>query len=530
MRSVRTIRPMISLDQRATIILLHPTSLPGPHGSGDLGVEAHKFANFAADAGFGWWQMLPTGTIGPGNSPYSSTSAFAGNPLLIDLRALVTAGYLTESQIVPVRSFRDDRVNFPAVMRFRMKALMLAYEAFRDNGGVSDKPYRTFCEKNADWLDDFAMYEAARELHDGDAWVTWDADLRDRKPEMMTRFRDFAADLIESHKFVQYLFFSQWNALRQTTARRDLGLIGDIPIFNAYESCDVWANRELYMLDKHGKPTELTGCPPDGFSADGQFWGHPQYNWEAHAQSGFAWWIARFRHMLTQFDAVRIDHFLGFHRAWWIKAGAKTGRNGRYVPSPGDDLFTAVREALGELNIIAEDLGDVTAGAFALRDKFGFPGMRILTGGFGSDHPGAQYHLPHNYPANSVAYTGTHDNQTLVGWLEQIQKKTGKKRRNAKNATQDRVAMTEFARVLRYLGKSDAISHWDIIRALYASHANLVGVPLQDALGLNAKHRMNSPGTATGNWGWRVPAELVTHELGVCLRELAATYGRIPQD
>lgn len=510
---------MFSLDQRATLVLFHPTSLPGPHGSGDLGKEAHQFADFAADAGFGWWQMLPTTPIGPGNSPYSSTSAFAGNPLLIDLRPLVAGGLLTADEIKPPKSFRDDRVNFPAVIRFRMKALMAAYEAYRDDGGLTDKRYRTFCKANAHWLDDFAMYEAARELYGGKSWVEWEPALRDRKPKMMEHFAEFAADLIESHKFVQCLFYSQWEKLQATCVRRRLGLIGDIPIFNAHESCDVWANRALYMLDQRGKPTELTGCPPDGFSATGQFWGHPQYNWRAHEKSGFAWWIARFKHLLTQFDAVRIDHFLGFNRAWWIKAGSRTAKNGRYVKSPGDALFGAVRDALGELNIIAEDLGDTTPAAFALRDKYGFPGMRILTGGFHSDSAGARYHLPHNYPARCVAYTGTHDNQTTAGWLDSIRRQS---RRGGANAS----AATEYQRLCEYLGKDAKVSHWDVIRALYASRANLVGVPLQDVLGLGAKHRMNKPGTATGNWAWRVPTESVTQELAECLHALAERYER----
>jgi 4-alpha-glucanotransferase len=506
------------LDRRAAGILLHPTSLPGPFGSGDLGAEAYAFVDFLHAAGCRWWQMLPTGPIGPANSPYASTSAFAGNVLLIDPRRLAKAGLLKRSELRTPTGVSAGRVRFNVVIPHRMRLLRQAFERFAAAGGLSDREFRRFCDAQAAWLDDFALFSALKTANRGKAWPAWPAAQRDRQPAAL---RAAAADLrteIDFHRFTQFEFYRQWNALRTYAHDRGIGLIGDIPIFNAMDAADVWAKRELYAIDREGRAKAVTGCPPDFFSKDGQLWGHPQYDWKKHEATQFAWWTARFRHLLTHFDAARIDHFLGFHRVWWLPGDAKTARHGRYVKSPGDALFTAVTRALGPVNIIAEDLGAVTPEAFALRDKFSFPGMRTMMVGFGSDDPGAHYHLPHTYVPNCVAYTGTHDNDTVVGWYRKLRRQGTYDRR--------RRQITEFGRVERYLGPTDREIHWRMIRALYASVANLVVIPMQDVLGLDSRHRMNTPATVRNNWEWRMTENALDDAVADRLQNLRLAYLR----
>lgn len=513
-----------TLDRRAAGILLHVTSLPGPHGSGDLGAEAYRFVDFLWRAGVRWWQMLPTTPIGPGYSPYCSTSAFAGNALLIDLRQLVSAGWLRPGELAPPPGFSDARVRFEQVIAFRGRLLRGAFFRWRAASGARDPEFISFCREQAHWLNDYALFVALKSAFRGRVWNKWPAPLRDRDSAALRALALELRDLIEFQRFQQFVFLQQWTALRAYAAQRGVGLIGDLPIFNAHDSADVWALRELYAIGRDGRATGLTGCPPDAFSDAGQFWGHPQYDWKAHERSGFKWWIARFRHLLAQFDAVRIDHFLGFDRVWWIPGNAKSARQGRYVPSPGDALFAAVKAALGKMNIIAEDLGTATPEAYALRDKYGFPGMRTLIAGFGSDEAGAQYHLPHTYVRNGVAYTGTHDNETLMGWVGRIRKDGGGGGRGGRSSRN--TAATELNRVERYFGSSDGELHWRVIRALYMSVANLVVIPMQDVLGLGAKHRMNLPGTASGNWGWRLEAGMLTWATADRLGELGKSSGR----
>lgn len=512
-------KPEFRLDQRSSGILLHMTSLPGPHGSGDMGREAFQFVDFLSAAGMRWWQMLPTTPIGPGNSPYASSSGFAGNPLLIDLRELARQGWLTRVEAGPLPGASDRRVKFASVIPSRLRALASAYRRWRDGGGACDREFVRFCRRNAHWLEDYALYHAIKTGQRGRAWHRWPAALRDRQPRALHDEAQRLDDQIQLHRFVQFIYQRQWDALRNYAHSRGVGFIGDLPIFNAHDSADVWAQPALYEIDRNGRPTALTGCPPDAFSDDGQFWGHPQYDWAAHQRSGFAWWIERLRRLMDQFDAVRIDHFLGFHRVWWIPAHARTAREGRYVPSPGDALFSAVTKALGKVNIIAEDLGATTPEAFALRDKYGFPGMRTLIMGFGSDDPGSQYHLPHQYPRDCAAYTGTHDNETWMGWLQRIRSAAA---RNAGNE------VTEIARVERYFGRMrDSQDRWKVLRSLFMSVANLTIVPIQDVLGLGAAHRMNIPATATGNWAWRLEPRLLNWGIAETLREMQIAYGRI---
>ena len=511
------LRSPFRLDRRAAAILLHPTSLPGPHGCGDLGSEAYAFIDFLADATVRWWQMLPTGPIGPGNSPYASSSAFAGSALLIDLRRLAANGLLTPSEIRPLPG-PAGRVRYTSTIKFRNSRLWSAFERFRAGGGTTRADYRHFIENNCNWLDDYALFETLHEAGGWRPWTTWPTPLRDRKSDALRDAVQQHADRFEYQRFVQFEFGRQWTALRRYAHERGVGLIGDIPIFGAHDSADVWACPELYTLDSRGVPTALTGCPPDHFNAEGQLWGHPQYNWKQHEQTGFQWWIARFRALLHQFDAARIDHFLGFNRVWWLAGDAKTARHGHWVKTPGDALFAAVRRELGDVNIIAEDLGVATPEAYALRDKYRFPGMRIMTCGFGSDDPGAHYHLPHCYVPACVAYTGTHDNETAVGWYERI----GREHRARKFAG----SLSEFERVERYFARTSEPLHWRLIRALYSSSADLIGIPLQDLLGLGTKHRMNIPGTPERNWEWRAPPDALAPALATRLREFAIAYMR----
>ncbi len=527
--------PRASLQRRAAGILMHLTSLPGRHGSGDLGSHAFAFADWLKDARQSWWQMLPVGPIGPGHSPYSSTSAFAGGPLLVSLDGLIEAGLLTELDALPTEVDAGDRVAFPRVRRHRERCLRRAFETFISNGSGLYGEFVAFREHNASWLDDYALFEALREANRGRLWTQWPRDVRARRSAALRAARDELRDEYEYACFVQFMFDRQWRALHDHAASRGVSLIGDIPIFVSHDSADVWAHPELFALRADGRPRAITGVPPDLFSDTGQLWHHPQYVWARHEQSGFAWWIERFRRMFALFDAVRIDHFLGFNRVWWIAGGSTTAQRGRWVRSPGRALFGAVRAALGRLEIIAEDLGLLTPEAAALRDELGFPGMRLLQAGL----PGVKsYHLPHGFVANCAAYPGTHDNDTLQGWFSGLARSAAKPARTRGAKARRRAGRasaaaggngsqgSEQARVLDFLQCDAEHLHWGAIRALYASAANTVVVPLQDVLGLGSRARMNTPATATGNWRWRFadwpPPARATEQLA----RLALLYGR----
>lgn len=508
----------LKLNQRSAGILLHPTSLTGPHGSGDLGPEAYNFIDFLHDAGQRWWQMLPISPIGAGDSPYSSYSAFAGSPLLISLHRLADDGLLTRADLKPTRGLSEKRVNYGQVINFRLTRLRRAFHAFDSDGGPANGEYRDFCREQCHWLDDFALFSALKWKHDGVEWLKWKPGPRQARRQDLQRARKSLARDIEFERFVQYQFDRQWQALRAYANQRRVGLIGDIPIFVSHDSADVWSHRNLFQLDDQGRATHLTGVPPDAFSDDGQFWGHPHYRWEEHQRTQFAWWIDRFRQMFRLFDAVRIDHFLGFYRAWSVPAGSKTARNGRWILTPGLELFLALQEKLGQAQIIAEDIGAVTVGAFALRDRFGFPGMRLLQNAFG-DWEGDPYNLPHRYERNCVVYPGTHDNETTVEWFDRL-KRAANKRRRTHNG------ISEFERVQRYLGTDGREIHWDVLRVVYQSIADLVITPLQNPLGLGKEARMNIPATPTGNWHWRIPPGSLHKRIAERLRALAAATER----
>ncbi|MBI5865588.1 MAG: 4-alpha-glucanotransferase [Planctomycetes bacterium] len=443
----------------------------------------------------------------------SSSSAFAGNPLLISLERLAEDGWLPKSALTRYSLPATDRVDYAATTRLREAALRAAFEQFKHAATRKQRDsVAKFRRAQAYWLDDFSLYRAIRDDQGEKPWNRWPRAFRRRSPADLKRAAQSWSDDVEYHVFVQYLFHQQWSALRAFAAKHDVGLLGDVPIFVAYDSADVWAHQRLFQLDADGRPRAVSGCPPDSFSRTGQLWGHPLFDWRAQARDGFAWWVARLRATFELFDAARIDHFLGFYRYWTVPARARTAQGGVYRLSPGRELFAAATKALGPMSIVAEDLGAVVPPARELRDALGFPGMRILQNGFGED---GRYDQPHNYPRTSVAYTGTHDNQTLVGWFRGLSRRRGSD------------GLTSRERCQRYLDCDERRLRAAAIRALYASPASVVVFPLQDLLGLDDSARMNTPATDTGNWEWRFGKPLPTQVLSAELRGLAETYERI---
>ena len=495
------------LIERRAGVLLHPTSLPGPHGSGDFGPAAYHFVDWLAASGQRVWQVLPLTPTGYGNSPYAGVSAFAGSPLLVALEPLIGRGWLSATSAEDLRNLPAQKVDFDRSSALRLRCLREAAQSFFVGADAEDRAaFATYCEANADWLGDFALFMALDEacqqrgVH---AWSDWDRPLAQRVPQAIARARAEHAARIDFWRFVQWCFDTQWQALKRYANARDVLIVGDLPIFVAHHSADCWARQDLFVLDAAGRPRVVAGVPPDYFSATGQRWGNPLYDWPAMQRDGFAWWTARLRHELTRADLVRIDHFRGFAAYWEIDAAEETAMNGRWVPAPGQALFTALRAALGTVPVIAEDLGVITPEVEALRDAFGFPGMRVLHFAFGgeADHP----FLPHNYVPNCVAYTGTHDNDTSRGW-----------------ATHADAKQRERARI--YLECDDAALPWAMVRAVLASVARLAIVPMQDVLGLGSEHRMNTPGQLDC-WTWRFQWDQVG-TAGERLARYARAYGR----
>ncbi len=488
-------------------ILLHPTSLPGRYGIGDLGSWAYRFADFLADGGQQIWQVLPLGPPGYGNSPYQCFSSIAGNPLLISLEGLLEQGLLNPDDLKPAPGFPSARVDFGSVIPFKWALLRQAARAFfRHRPRVLHKEYQEFCEREGHWLDGFAHFAALKELNGGVAWTEWK---RRRKPEPQD---------LNSQKFIQFEFFRQWRALKNYCNERGIQIVGDLPIFVAHDSADVWANPELFDLDENGRPKTIAGVPPDYFSSTGQCWGNPLYRWDKMAETGYRWWIERVRSMLDLVDVIRIDHFRGFEKYYEIPGDATTAVNGRWVEGPGDRLFSAIKEALGRLPFIAEDLGFITPEVHALRDRWGFPGMRVLQFAFGNLSPTDPF-KPYNFIRNCVVYTGTHDNETTVGWFRSIGEST-------LSAQQER---EERERARHYMNSDGPGIHWDFIRLALASVADTAVYPLQDVLGLGSEARMNRPAIAADNWEWRFDGDRLLPELGAKLRTMSELYGRLPQ-
>lgn len=497
---------------RASGLLLHPTSLPGPYGIGDLGPSAFDFLELLNDSGQRWWQILPLGPTGYGNSPYQSYSSYAGNPLLVSPEMLRDEGLLSAADLDGFPEFPNDHVEFDAVIPARDALLRKAFA----NAKPLPKGLAVFQKENAGWLDDYALYMALKESHGGAAWYDWEMDLVARKPAALEKARRRLEQSVLYYQFVQYLFDRQWKTLRAAAMEKSLGFIGDLPIFVAQDSADVWARPDLFWLDARGKPTFVAGVPPDYFAATGQLWGNPLYKWEVHQAEGFAWWISRLKAQTNRVDLVRLDHFRGFEAYWEIPAGSPTAVNGRWAKGPGTAFLEAVRDALGGLPIVAEDLGDITAEVYALRDRFDLPGMRVLQFGF-SGEPGTEFHLPYCYNNHCIAYTGTHDNDTTVGWFSTPLHGTPAERAEV---------LAQRAHALRIFGSSGKEPHWDVIRAALASVADTVITPLQDVLGLGGAARMNVPGRAEGNWSWRVRPGQVRTQSRERLAALTAIYGR----
>jgi len=507
-----------ALGERSSGVLLHLTSLPGRFGSGDLGREAVAFADFLAASEQRWWQMLPIGPPGYGDSPYSAESTFAGSPLLLDLEALAAEGWLRPHELDVAEALPDDHVDFARARAFRESRLARAFAAFsRRCSPAEAQAFEAFVNESQGWLEDWALYRALKRAHGETAWTEWPAKLRDRDPEALAAAAERYAAAIDLARFEQHLFARQWRALRAACAERGVALIGDLPIFVAHDSADVWQRRDLFQLDAEGMPEVVAGVPPDYFSAAGQRWGNPLYRWDRLRDDGYAWWIARLRSAMDRFDAVRLDHFIGFVRAYAIPASSPTAEHGAWQPGPGAELFEAARAALGPLPLVAEDLGVVTPEVTALRERFGFPGLRVLQFAFGND-PQASTFLPSSYPREAVAYTGTHDNDTTQGWFRDP---------GGKESTRSIEQITREGRAaLDYLGGDGEELHWDMIRAALASAADTAILPAQDLLGLGSEARMNRPGTSSGNWQWRLREGALDATVAERLAQLTRLQGR----
>ncbi|BAZ01661.1 4-alpha-glucanotransferase [Tolypothrix tenuis PCC 7101] len=497
---------------RSSGILLHPTSFPSRFGIGDLGLEAYRFIDFLKDSNQQYWQVLPLGPTGYGNSPYMSYSAMAGNPLLISPEKLLKDELLKEEDFANLPGFPANKVDFEQIVPIKNALLQKACENFHTKAtSTQQKKFAEFCDRKAYWLDDYALFMALKDTQNGASWHTWEPEVAKRQPEALDRVRRQLTQEIFYYKFIQYEFFQQWSELKTYANKHGIDIIGDIPIYVAHDSADVWSNPDIFALDEEtGEAAQMAGVPPDYFSATGQLWGNPVYNWEELQKQDFKWWLQRFEAMLDYVDIIRIDHFRGFEAYWSVPQGEETAINGEWVEAPGEAFFETIRQKLGKLPVLAEDLGVITPEVEALRDKFEFPGMKVLQFAFGSD-PGNPF-LPFNYPRNAVVYTGTHDNDTTVGWFNQA-------------------GDWEKENLLLYLGcVSPEGIHWDLIRLALSSIANQAILPLQDILGLGGEARMNFPSVAEGNWEWRYQENALTQELSHKLKRLTTLYGRAPKE
>jgi 4-alpha-glucanotransferase len=491
--------------------------LPGRFGIGDLGDEAYRFVDFLAASKQSLWQVLPLGPTGFGDSPYQCFSAFAGNTLLVSPERLVQDGLLRAEDLAHTPALPPDSVDFGNVINFKNALLRQAFECFKEGAAQELRvEFEHFSHQASSWLDDYALYRALKNAHDGRSWNEWEPKYTRRDTTALVNAREHLSEEVDAQKFYQFLFFKQWGALKSYCHERGIKLVGDIPIFVARDSADVWMNPDQFKLDEAGNPIVVAGVPPDYFSSTGQYWGNPIYNWDRMRADGFRWWIERVRATLEIYDIVRVDHFRGFVASWEIPGRDKTAERGLWVNVPGRELFSAIKHALGDLPIIAEDLGVITPDVEALRDDFGLPGMRILQFAFGGDT--MNHDLPHNYIKNSVVYTGTHDNDTTVGWFTSVAGEGST--RNSEQIARER----EFC--LNYLNTDGQEIHWDLIRAVLASVADTAIIPLQDLLGLGNEARMNLPNSTSGNWSWRYKAGALTHELAERLKHLTQVYGR----
>ena len=492
--------------ERSCGILCHPTSMPGRYGIGDLGDGVLRFIDFLVAAGQTLWQVLPLGPTGYGDSPYQPFSAFAGNPLLIDLEQLIEGGLLIEADLAPIPPFPDDRVSYGEVIDFKDRVLQRSYRVFVEQGSEFMRAeLAEYREANRDWLDDYALFMALKSHFDWAPWTEWERDIALHEGQALSHWHDTLREDVNYQRYLQFLFDRQWRRVRCYASDAGINVIGDIPIFVGHDSADVWGHRELFRLDDQGHPTVVAGVPPDYFSATGQLWGNPHYHWDVMKKNGYAWWIARLQRVLSQVDMVRLDHFRGFAGYWQVPADDETAINGRWVWGPGKDLFLAAKRELGKLPIIAEDLGTISPDVVALREEFGLPGMKVLQFAFDADAKSPN--LPHNYDPNCVVYTGTHDNDTTLGWYTSRDEDVKHK-------------------VRIYAGTDGSDIHWTLVRLAMTSVADMAIFPLQDALGLGGEARLNLPGRPHGNWAWRYREEALRPKLADALRELAVATGR----
>lgn len=504
--------------ERASGVLLHPTSFPGPYGIGDLGQEAYRFIDFLKATGQKLWQILPLAPTGYGDSPYAAFSAFAGNPLLISPDLLMEEGLLTAEDLENRPYFPPDRIDYGPLIEWKMGLLQRSYGHFQREATPQQRvELAHFEEANASWLDDYALFMAVKEAHGGVMWSEWEEGIALRRPESLMEWRARVQDSLGFHKYIQYQFMKAWNALKAYANEHGVKVVGDIPIFVAYDSADVWAHPELFYLDEKGRTTVVAGVPPDYFSTKGQYWGNPLYRWDVLAETGYAWWIERFRNVFRLYDLVRLDHFRGFAAYWEVPVNdEQTAANGKWVTGPGVQFFQAVKAALGDQPIIAEDLGVITPDVDEIRLTMGFPGMRVVQFAFGAFETDAtDPYLPHNFERNTVAYTGTHDNDTTAGWY---------------NTASER----ERVNVKHYLDldnvpddvRTGPLVAWKMVRLVFSSVADTAIVPLQDLLGLGSEARMNWPGKLGGNWAWRYDANALTLELQAALRDITILFAR----
>lgn len=509
MPQMHTSAPPAADTHRAAGVLLHPTSLPGSYGVGELGDDVLAFLDWAQSAGMRVWQVLPLNPPGYGASPYGCLSSFAGNPLLISPQRLMQDGLLVVDDVAEVPRFSDEHVEFERVHAYKAALLRTSWQRFQDNASPELRAALAAfvgAEDQREWLDDYTLFMALKEAANGEPWWRWEPALVARDATALADARKKHEDDVRFWEYVQFVFFRQWATVREAAHTRGIRIMGDVPIYVAGDSADVWGHRELFQLDEKGEPTVVAGVPPDYFSATGQRWGNPLYRWDAMREQHFRWWVARVRTNLRMADIVRLDHFRGFAAYWEIPVDEETAVHGRWMPGPGLALFEALREGLdGELPLVAEDLGFITEDVHELRKSTGLPGMKILQFAFAqNDSP----HLPHRFDPQTVVYTGTHDNDTARGWF-------------------DHAPEEERDAALAYLGcaTADDIS-WGLIRTAYTSVAETAIVPVQDVLGLGAEARMNTPGAEENNWSWRLPAGALTREMAAKLRRLAALTGR----
>lgn len=494
-------------------ILAHPTSFPGPYGIGDLGYSAYHFIDFLKKSGLNLWQVLPLGHTGFGDSPYQPFSAFAGQPLIISIDHLKEYNLLWDSDFSEMPSWNPVDIDYGTLIAFKTSLLKKAYERFIDPDHadrLSTDPaqmeaYEKFCEEET-WLTDYALFMAGKDYHEGAPWYLWEDSLKNPTAAQKKKWIEKLSVEMGYYKFIQFLFHKDWYALKAYANEQGIKIVGDIPIFMSWDSVDVWANKKLFELDSKGYPTKVAGVPPDYFSATGQLWGNPLYKWPQHTKTNYEWWTERLRHQLSLADFVRIDHFRGFDKYWAVPYGEETAINGQWIEAPGVNFFTHLEATLGyDCPIIAEDLGEIDHSVVELRDKFGFPGMKILQ--FAFENPEENDFLPHNYTRNCVCYTGTHDNDTTLGWYK-----------NCYEASKDKLR--------RYYSTDAGDICWVMIRSCFSSVANMAIVPMQDILCLDSWARMNTPGVAEGNWSWRFTEEDMTPALEERLFETAKLYGR----